>query len=363
MSALDRALAAHRRQLARRERDAFRQITRTYTRSYRELQTALDRLHDRVEQAVATGQRVSPAWLYQQERFIELQAAIGRELERAVRVTGDVVEGEVAAAVNLAEAHAQGLVQTSLGQPPVAAPGMAHVVYGSWTRLNVGATQVMLGFVQGPGSPVGTLLRSLAPHGQQEIGDALVDGIARGLNPRETRRVLSRMMGGQTSRALTIARTETMRAYREATRSSYLNNKRLVLKWEWQSALDRRTCAACWSMHGETFNTEAKLDGHPNCRCVMVPVTPTWNELGDKLGFDATGIPETRRALTTGAELFGKLDADVQRAILGPAKHALYASGQVQLRDVVKRTRSKRWGTMRREATVKEAVSNARARG
>lgn len=357
--ALQRAVDQYRRQLELREREAFRRITATYTESYRNLQVALDRLHNRIEQAVATGERISPAWLYQQERYVELQAALGRELQRAATVTRDVVEGEAAAAVELAQQHAEGLVRTSLGPPPVGAQGL----FGSFARLNPGAVQTILGFVHGPGSPVGKLLSTLAPHGQQQIGQALADGIVRGLGPRETARTLSTMMGGQSARALTIARTETMRAYRESTRQSYRANKRLVMRWEWVSALDRRTCAACYSMHGQTFPTEQKLDGHPNCRCVMVPLTPTWKQLGNDLGVDLSEVPETRVVVPKGADVFAQLPEADQLAILGRQKLGLYRDGRIELRDLVTRTRSTRWGTMRREATVKEALAHAETRG
>ena len=151
--ALTRALNGYRRQLEEREQAAFGQIVRTYTASYGRLQRQLDLLHARVEHAVQTGQRISPAWLYQQERYIELQAAIGRELRHAAEVTGGVVEGEVAAAIDLAQAHAEGMVRTSLGTPPAGMSGL----FGSWARLNPAAVQTMLGFVNGPGSPVGKL--------------------------------------------------------------------------------------------------------------------------------------------------------------------------------------------------------------
>jgi SPP1 gp7 family putative phage head morphogenesis protein len=357
--ALSRALAANRRQLEQRERAAFRRIIDVYATSYRNLQAALDELHQRIEQAVQTGQTLSPAWLHQQHRYIELQAQIGRELQHAAEVTHQVVEGEVAAAIELGQAHAQGLVRTALGAPPAAT---GTVLFGSWATLNRDAVDAMVGFVNGAGSPVGQLLASLAPHGQKQIGEALTDGIVRGLNPREVGRTLSRMMGGQSARALTIARTETMRAYRESTRSSYANNKRLALKWEWACAADRRTCAACWSMDGQQFPTEQKLDGHPNCRCVMVPVTPTWKDLGEQQGFDMSDVPETRITRTPGRERFAGLPEAEQLAVLGPRKLELYQHGEITLDDMVTRTRSRRWGTMRREATVPEALEHARRR-
>ncbi len=59
--------------------------------------------------------------------------------------------------------------------------------------------------------------------------------------------------------------------------------------WEFVATLDELTCEECAALDGTTMSadqfgnaielTEA-VDVHPNCRCVMVPVTKSWEELG-----------------------------------------------------------------------------------
>jgi SPP1 gp7 family putative phage head morphogenesis protein len=353
-SKLEQAAAGYRRQLAARERDAFSVVTRAYTDAYRNITRRLELLLERVEQARAAGVTVSPAWVYQEGRYLELAAQLGSELDRAAAVTGEVLTGEQAAAIELGRQHALGLVDTALGP----APADTTPLQGSWATVNTSAMHEALGY-QSHGSPLRTLLEGLGPQGVETVGGAIVSGIAAGHGPRQVARELSRTFAVQGSRALTIVRTETMRAYRESTRQSYLANSTVVTGWTWCSALDRRTCPCCWAMHGTTHKPAEQLDGHPSCRCVMLPITPSWDKL---LGGAGDGLENTRVQLETGAQRFSKLDAATQREVLGPAKHRLYQSGRITLGDVVQRTRSRTWGTSRREASVKRALENAQRR-
>jgi SPP1 gp7 family putative phage head morphogenesis protein len=74
------------------------------------------------------------------------------------------------------------------------------------------------------------------------------------------------------NKAITIARTETLRAGNSASVDRY---KRVgVTKVEWVTALDDRLCEECESLHGEIFDMDniPDLPVHPNCRCTVVPI-------------------------------------------------------------------------------------------
>lgn len=354
---LQQAADKYAAELAAREQDAFRTLTTAYTSSYREMLRRLEQVVEVRERAIAKGLPVSPAWVYQQERWLELMAQVGRELEQAARITGDVLTGEQRAAIQLGEAHAQGLVETSLGVTAGQAP-----VSVAWSQLSRGAVEQALGF-QREGGPLRELLAGLADDGVTRIGGQLVVGVATGLNPRELGRILSREMGGNLARATTIARTETLRAYREATRQAYIRNQHLVAGWVWVAALDRRCCAACWSMHGQTFKLEVKLDGHPNCRCRMIPETRSWAEITGQPAERFEGM-ETRAStiVRQGSDVFDELPVAAKAEIVGPRKLALLDDGKIELRDLVHRPYSRAWGTMRRVASEKQALESAAKR-
>jgi len=103
---------------------------------------------------------------------------------------------------------------------------------------------------------------------------------------------LTQSLGISLTKALTISRTESIRALREAQSQSFYENPNIVHEWQWQAALDDRTCIVCVLMHGQVFPYSKKLENHPNCRCVMVPKTLSWKELGKQIGVDFSGIDE-----------------------------------------------------------------------
>lgn len=89
--------------------------------------------------------------------------------------------------------------------------------------------------------------------------------------PQITKRI-QEVTGLAKNKAVTIARTETLRAGNAASIDRY---KRVEIeRVEWVSALDDRICEECESLHGETFDIDniPDLPVHPNCRCTVVPL-------------------------------------------------------------------------------------------
>lgn len=356
LSRLEAAAARYRRELDAADRAAMSRILDAYRLSYERLQDDLAALLHRVEQATAAGETPSPSWLYREQRYLALQAQLAGSLTAAAEKLHRELDDTLRAAVALAGEHARGLVRASLGEPPPRSGGRGAVVYSTWVGLPTDATVAALGYLD-RGSPLRRLLDSLAQDGAERIGAEIVDGITRGVGPREVARSVSRAYGVESGRALTILRTETMRAYREATRLAYQRNPALVKGWVWVSSLDGRTCAACWALHGTRWPTSEKLDGHPSCRCVMVPVTPSWGELLD----DAT-IRDTSAAelVGTGEEAWARLTPAERRRIVGPGRLRLLDSGAIRLRDLATRSVSPDWGASWRVASTREAVDNAK---
>ena len=103
------------------------------------------------------------------------------------------------------------------------------------------------------------------------------------LSPAETKEVLEGVFKElKTSRLDKIVRTESIRygsiAEQEARKQSWV----VKYKQRW-TALDERTCSACWSLHGKkipldkSFAKDSYRDVigsplHPNCRCDMITV-------------------------------------------------------------------------------------------
>lgn len=82
------------------------------------------------------------------------------------------------------------------------------------------------------------------------------------------------------ARAKRIARTEIMRASNESLKDLYNENSDVVKGMVRVAALDDRTCLACSMLDGKFYRLDEMMDDHVNGRCIFVPETKTWAELG-----------------------------------------------------------------------------------
>ena len=150
-------------------------------------------------------------------------------------------------------------------------------------------------------------------------------------------------LGGNLNRALTIARTEQMRAYRNASLRSYQDNHELLRGWRWLASPSRRTCPVCLAMDGTEHGLDKPFASHIRCRCVPVPVLHN-------------ASPSTRK---TGAAWFAEQDEATQRAMLGPGKQQLYAEGKLTLADLVGVKDDAQWGKSRYQRSIGDALAAA----
>src|SRR4030095_12680785 len=120
-----------------------------------------------------------------------------------------------------------------------------------------------------------------------------------GRGPRAVAQEIREGLNGNLTRALKIARTETIRAYREASHRTHQENSDVLEGWIWLSALNSRTCRACIALHGTFHTLDERLKGHVNCRCSQIPAVK-----GVGLGIEK------------GVEWFRKQPAAVQKDIL-----------------------------------------------
>lgn len=175
----------------------------------------------------------------------------------------------------------------------------------------------------------------------EEIRRVLIFGVAVGQNPRKAARLMLRRIktafNGGLSRLMVIARTEMLDAHREASRYAHAANEDVLAGWQWICALDRRSCPACWSMHGRVFPlSEPGPLGHPQCRCARVPKVKTWAELG-------IDLPESDDRVPDAQQRFWSLPKDVQLKIMGPGRLELLRSGTIRWEDLAMRKENPDW--------------------
>ena len=344
-----RAVDRFRRDLLRRDRAASTQMVRYYGQIWKRIRTRVDDLIRRHQEAVATGRVVTSDWLFQMNRLRALQEQVEIELLDFARYAEASILVEQREAIRLAQEHTATLLQISLPKKVVERT--------TFQRLPTAELETLVGFLQ-DGSPLYDLLLEYGTEGARATAQALTAGLAMGLSPRETARSVKKAFGGNLTRALVVARTETLRAYRETSRRSFQANGDLIEGWIWYCGLDARTCAACWAMHGTHHPVTEILDDHPNGRCAMIPITRPLEEIGDSLGVDFTGIKDRKLKVEPGTDLFRKLPKNQQRAILGTAKYAAYKAGALDLPQLVGRTYNRRWGSHRYERSLRSILGD-----
>jgi SPP1 gp7 family putative phage head morphogenesis protein len=147
-----------------------------------------------------------------------------------------------------------------------AAVGNVPGVNISFHRLPKLAVENLAGFLA-DGSPLSSILSALSADAVSVVRASLINGVVSGQGVREIARGMREALGGNLRRAQVLARTEVLRAYRETSRQTYSANRDVLNGWRWHSALDRRTCAICYAMHGTLHGFNETLNDHPQGRC------------------------------------------------------------------------------------------------
>lgn len=106
--------------------------------------------------------------------------------------------------------------------------------------------------------------------------------------------------------ATTLVHTSVQSVANSTREKIFADNTDVVSGKEWSSALDRRTCPTCGVRDGKRWTTDSKPISHSipytvpplhfRCRCSMVPVLKTWEELG----IDLQELPDGTRASMEG---------------------------------------------------------------
>lgn len=331
--------------LAAGEQAAADQILAAHAAAYGRIRIEMDTLMAKVAQAKAAGDVPSPAWLYQQQRLKSVLDATKVEIAQFAQYASVTATKQQASAVGAALAHAKKLTVQATAE---SLPGIT----GSFIHLNPANMKAIVGFL-GDGSPLADLVNTLPLLTSEQVRQALTTGIGLGKGPEWMTRQVDLALDMPRHRAETIMRTESQRAYRYVSQATYKANAHVLDGWTWLAHLDALTCPCCVLMDGTEHTVDSTLDGHPRCRCAMVPRTQSWDDL---LG-GGTGLDDTRPPIRNGKAWFTAQPPHIQQAILGKAKFQAWKQGAIHLDDVVARVDSPGWGTMRRERSLREIVA------
>jgi SPP1 gp7 family putative phage head morphogenesis protein len=334
---------AYRDALEARNAAAVDRMAHSWLVAQQRVNVEMASLVSKIEAARLAGITPSPAWLYQERRLAQLtdtiNGAIREWLPHAQAETAHLANVAMAEALEASQALSREAARTGL-------PGLE----ASFTDINPANMAQLLAHTA-EGGPLHALLASIGGDMADQATNVLIQGVTSGKGSAWITRELANTLDIPRHRAETIARTEALRVYRETSRLTYASSN-VVGSWTWLAALDRRTCPACVMMNGTHHPVTETLDGHPRCRCAMVPRTKTWEELGLDPSLDK--LPDTRPDIPLGKDWLEAQPPSVQRGVMGPGKYDAWKAGDLSLEDMVARTHSPEWGTMRRERSMIE---------
>lgn len=342
MSKLSDAVELFRSQVLSREHASLATLGQTYLDLYSRISFQLADLQKAVLQNTSSGKEVSVSSLAKDDRLKSLLNQLSGEMTRFVAFANQHISEQQMIAVSDAQVHSAELITLAQGRTP-----NGTQIPSNFSRFNPRTIPEIVGKLS-EGSPLRELLDQIAPEAVSRARKAITESLVAGDNPKATARNLRAELNIPLTRALTIARTEVLGAYRNANLETYKANDDVVKGWEWSCEFSLRTCAMCIAMSGSFHPLDEPFGSHPNCRCSPVPVTKTWEELG------FTGIPDSRPVLETGPEWFSRQPDSTQREILGPGKYELYKSGELKLSELVGYRDDPKWGPTRWERSLKD---------
>jgi SPP1 gp7 family putative phage head morphogenesis protein len=288
--------------------DTVRELTAAWIQAWDELSPAWQQaIAAIVDQYTATGVWPAP-WQIARIEAVARATERTRQSLTLLLTEAAVTTGAATAAVSAATVTAEPLIIAS--QLPAALQVAAAVGLAGAAAAGLTARRQRISALHRPviTEAVDVVRRAIA-RPPTSLGDPAQ--LARDVYNR----VRAGFDGGLT-RAVTIARTEPIDTYRTAAGIVHTANRNVVTGWCWICACDRRSCPACWAMHGTRWPLDEPGPlGHPGCRCTRLPV------VGDAAVVDG----ETR---------FRRLPRRDQLAVLGAARLGLFRAGRIAWTDL-----------------------------
>lgn len=191
------------------------------------------------------------------------------------------------------------------------------------------------------GQPLDKLLQAAYPETANGLASLLIEGTAKGRNPRETARLaVEKGLSQGLNHFLVVARDQQIRAYRTAALQQYQKSG-VVRGYRRLCAKQTRTCLACIALDGQEQETDQLMPLHRQDRCTVVPTLKR--------------LPSVQ--FQTGQEWFLAQPADVQQAMMGPGRYEAWQAGKFEFQDLAAIGEDDVWGPTVQVAALKDLVN------
>lgn len=325
-------VVAGRSATVNRTDDVSLALAKAWVRAWDELAPYFEDALERLTTSGGEDGMVDAATVAKDQRVTQAMARAQRVLEDLAEEAEATITAEIGPVVLGAADTQYAALQAQL---PDDAPGVAGL-----GRLDDGALDEIVARTT---ENIHSALLPLAVEAVDAMRRELVRGISTGDNPRTVaRRIMARTEGrfaGGLARAERIARTEMLDAHRATDQAVATQNRHLIAAQVWHATLDRRTCPSCLGMHGVEFPPTAfGPEDHPQGRCVFVPRTKTWAELG------LVGLQDQQPDYTGERDTWwDNLTKQSQDAVLGKDRADLIRNGDATWTDLATRRENPDW--------------------
>ena len=297
--------------------------------------------------AQAAAGRVAPGAVVELAEYVRFREQATQALMRYTGGVSRQIETLQLNRIEQALEHTRALTESALPR------GLTFEVLArtgiTWATLEPSAFEYLAGRMRDGGSLRAYLEDRIVSGTIEDVERELTRGLLR--NPNETARVLRRTFAGGLSQAVRVARTETLRVYRDVQRESYSRNSRVVKGYRRVASLDDRTCVACWLMDGVLYESAGDMEEHVQGRCFTVPETVSWKDLG------LEGVPEVEPE-ESGRSRFERLPDAEQRRIIGNGRQfEAWKSGEIPTSALLARHSHPTFGSQIVQATAGQSLS------
>ena len=283
------------------------------------LEATIELVAKEAREMATAGNPVNRAALYELRRYRILLGQAKSETQKYQRWAAESIGERQGQLVGMGAKDARNLIRASYME--------AGATVARFDYLPKEAVEAMIGYASN-GTPLYDLLIKSYPDSIDGLTEALIEATAKGINPRQTAKLMEKEMAGNLQRSLTVARTEQLRAYRRAG-TEQMKASGVVDGWIWRSAMQSTTCLACIAMDGTEHDLDEELDDHPNGRCFKQP--------------KISGLEPVEAR--SSEDWFRSQTEERQTEMMGDKLFEAWKEGQVGFGDLAGVVQSEEWGS------------------
>ncbi|VXC44435.1 phage minor head protein [Nocardioides sp. AX2bis] len=291
-------------------------------------------LTDTLADLMDDGTEITAGLIVRSQRLATVLAGIVDRLEDLTEAAGVTMTRDLAAALDLGVDATGRLIAAQLDDLPNDEGDDRAELFDRTARPVPAALEAI---IERTTQQITSELLPVADDTYAIIQRELVRGIAVGTGPRDTAQLMVERAEDHfnfgLNRALTIARTETLDAYRAAAQAAEEPHTEVLAGWAWLAHLGPRTCRSCLSMHGQVFDLDVTgPKDHQQGRCSRCPLVRG----RDGADPDTSWIPDAD-------DHFASLTPEQQTSLLGIKGRAAWQAGDFPREAWTKTRRTDGW--------------------